>query len=46
MLLKQGIELGTQALAAKIRSMAISIDSLTRSLGGLHFRPRTRRSAS
>ncbi|MCB8935676.1 MAG: chaperonin GroEL [Anaerolineae bacterium] len=27
MLLKQGIELGTQALAAKIRSMAISIDS-------------------
>ncbi|MBP9500737.1 MAG: chaperonin GroEL [Candidatus Promineofilum sp.] len=27
MLLKQGIELGTQALAAKIRDMAISIDS-------------------
>ncbi|MBP6017350.1 MAG: chaperonin GroEL [Candidatus Promineofilum sp.] len=27
MLLKQGIELGTQALASKIRSMAISIDS-------------------
>jgi chaperonin GroEL len=27
MLLKQGIEAGTQALAAKIRSMAISIDS-------------------
>jgi len=27
MLLKQGIELGTQALASKIRNMAISIDS-------------------
>jgi len=27
MLLKQGIEIGTQALATKIRSMAISIDS-------------------
>jgi chaperonin GroEL len=27
MLLKQGIEIGTQALASKIRSMAISIDS-------------------